>query len=139
MSLFRYFGEQGQEHKGTLFWSEANPGHYPLRSPIAPLLTREELMELTQISGDYYVEEFDLTNEQQKQRYCEIMTRAYNGWYAVIYVERQGTQRIVEWVQRYNELSPQAGHIMGLETQGDKDAFEFRALSGDAIPGAKGL
>lgn len=36
------------------------------------------------------------------------MTRAANHWYQVLFVERTGMKRIVEWVQRYGELSPAA-------------------------------
>ena len=43
MSLFRYFGEQGPEHNGNLFWSEALGRFAVSRHVLAPLLTQDEL------------------------------------------------------------------------------------------------
>jgi hypothetical protein len=111
-SLFHFFGQQGDEHAGPLFWSESNPNGFPFRGAGAPLLGRDEIDEFVETHGDFHYGEFDLNVPEQCRQYCDIMTRAYNGWYAVQYVHREDSEgrrlRIVEWVQRYNELSPAA-------------------------------
>lgn len=140
MSLFHFFGAQGNEHRGPLFWSEANPDGLPFRGAGAPLLGRDEIDEFVETHGDYHYGEFDLNIPEQCQQFCEIMTRAYNGWYAVPYVHREDGNgkrlRIVEWVQRYNELSPAAqrrlmnGPAGAQVTNADRNNGWFRQASG---------
>jgi hypothetical protein len=106
MSLYRFFGEQGGEHNGRLFWSEALGG-LPYRGPMAPNLTRDELETLVEVHHDYHVEEFDLKDQEQKAAYIKVMTRVVNGWYVLHKnLEPTPTTRVLEWSQRYGELSP---------------------------------
>lgn len=71
-------------------------------------MTKDELENSVEVVSDFHVKEFDLTIEEDKKKYEEIMTRSANHWYQVVFVERNGMKRIVEWVQRYGELSPAA-------------------------------
>ena len=80
----------------------------PFRGAGAPLVTDEEFDRFVETTGDFHVNEFDLAVPEERKQYEEIMTKAFNGWYVVYYVERKDLKRIVEWVQRYNELSPSA-------------------------------
>ncbi len=81
----------------------------PFRGAGAPTLTQDELVDKVGIVGDFHVEQFDLTDREQRVAYEAIMTRAHNGWYHVVHCDRsQPMIRVVEWVQRYAELSPTA-------------------------------
>lgn len=114
MSLFKHFGEQGEEiHGGRLFWSEALGG-LPFRGPFAPLLTREELERDVEIHWDFKHGMFDLSNKEEAEQYRVIMDHAVNKWYYIHCVERHWIEAekkyiiYVEWSQRYGELSPTA-------------------------------
>jgi hypothetical protein len=86
----------------------------PFRGPAAPLLTRDELENMVEIHHDYHCETFDLTDPEQKARYVHVMTRVVNGWYIVHKsTEPTPTTRILEWSQRYGELSPSAKAAIG--------------------------
>ena len=108
MSLFKFFGEQGEGHGGRLFWSVALGG-LPFRGPQAPLLTRDEVEQLVEIHHDYHVQEFDLRDEEQRRHYIRVMERVVNGWYVLHKsMEPSPMTRILEWTQRYGELAPGA-------------------------------
>jgi hypothetical protein len=106
MSLQQYFGEQGDEHKGRLFWSNAIDG-IPFRGTSVPLATQEELDTGVDTAADFHVEEFDLTKLEQREKYVWVMNRVANGWFT-LYRELCPTPmtRVLEWLQRYHELSP---------------------------------
>lgn len=114
MSLFKYFGEQDDEHRGLLYWEALPVVGLPLRNvPNAPLLNREELESSIEVSFDFRAREFDLFDKQQFDEFAKIMDKIVNGWYKLLHIHRatdQQTGRVryiyMEWVQRYAEASP---------------------------------
>lgn len=117
MSVLKYVGEQSSEHGGNLCWPGAHG--FPLRGA-APTLTQAEYEENLEVQNDFHSEEFDLSVEEQKQRYDAIMDRVVNGWYILHYKEpptRDPTtgKRIafLEWSQRYGAVAPSASHKVG--------------------------
>jgi hypothetical protein len=113
MSLFKHFGEQGDEHGGRLYWSEALGG-LPYRGPFAPTLTRDELERDVEVTWDFRNELFDLSVPEQAEKYRYVMDRSANKWFYIHVVERHWIESekkyiiYVEWSQRYGELSPTA-------------------------------
>lgn len=141
MSLFKHFGEQGEEHGGQLFWSSHLP--VPFRGPAAPTLTRDEIETQVEVHWDFYCQEFDLGQEDDREKYRWVMERAVNGWFYVHFVERwrdraRKTRLIyLEWSQRYGQLSPQAqtARSYGYATQADTNAHVQRVpLAGRQEP-----
>ena len=114
MSLWKHFGEQGNDqHGGQLFWSEALQG-IPFRGNYAPLLTRDELERDVHIQSDFRFKHFKLWENEDAEYYQWVMDRAVNGWFVVYkrewhWVEQHQSHVVyVEWSQRYGELSPVA-------------------------------
>lgn len=114
MGLMKYFGEQGDQHNGRLFWSSALDG-LPFRGNAAPVLTQEEFDTSLETHYDFHSKEFDLTDPEQQKEYVEVMDRICNGLYVEYYKaikEDQATGRVryayLEWLQQYKQLSPSA-------------------------------
>lgn len=112
MSLFKYFGEQGEAHRGKLFWSDVLDG-LPFRGDSVPLLRESEIQEYVDVQWDFCCREFDLTDEKSAEEYRYVMDRVVNGWFYLHYREyakdaQTGRVRYVylEWSQRYGQLSP---------------------------------
>ena len=113
MSLFKYFGEQSSEsHGGRLSWSSALGG-LPFRGQAPTTLRQGELEQKVEISWEFHCKEFNLSKEEDRQQYKQIMDRAVNGWYYVHFVERYREEGIrfvyVEWSQRYGQAKPGNG------------------------------
>jgi hypothetical protein len=112
-SLFKHFGEQGNEHGGRLFWS-GSLGNVPFRGAHAPTLTEDELQTQVGLSYDFNCDIFDLSDKDQRARYRWVMDRIVNRWFVLHKVERAlvAAEKTVivylEWSQRYGELSPSA-------------------------------
>ena len=109
MSLFKYFGERGGDgHGGELQWART-PGHYPFRNFNQPALTEAQL-EIIEETVDFHCRVFELWEPEQLQEYQDIRDRCANGWYRVLYIDRQmDSERkhwriYLEWVQVYEEV-----------------------------------
>src|SRR3990172_6415965 len=88
MSLLKHFGEQGNEHNGRLFWSNAL-GNVPFRGPHAPTLTQDEIETQVGVNFDFHSEIFDLADPEQHKRFDWIMDRIINRWFCVHHVDRR--------------------------------------------------
>jgi hypothetical protein len=112
VSLFKFFGEQGDLHGGRLFWSRNLP--VPFKGTHAPTLTQQELEADVAIQFEYRSEFFDLSSAEQKQKYDWVMDRVVNGMFVHHFIDRHVNHAngkvtvYIEWSQRYAQLSPQA-------------------------------
>ena len=143
MGLLKHFGEQGEEHGGRLFWSSHLPGGVPFRGSSAPTLSRDEIETSVEVQWDFYCQEFNLSAEEDREKYRWVMERAVNGWFYVHYVHRARDRKTrarlfyVEWSQRYGQLTPQAlaARSYGNASQSDPFAYVQRApLAGNQGP-----
>ncbi len=111
-SLFKFFGEQHDDHEGKLFWSKNLP--VPFRGPFAPTLTQQELESQVEVQYDFHKKFFDLTNEDDAKHYGWVMDRIVNGLFVHHVIDRHvdhAAGRVtvyIEWSQRYAQLDPKA-------------------------------
>jgi hypothetical protein len=141
MSLLKHFGEQGDEHQGRLFWSDALGG-LPFRGPFAPTLSQDEIETQVGVTFDFHAETFDLADEQQKQKYIWVMDRIVNRWFCLHHIERRliaeknTTIVYLEWSQRYGELSPATrasrsqGYVFPQQQTGHSAAVQASQFAG---------
>lgn len=122
MGMLKYFGEQGDNHGGPLFWSNTLNG-LPFRGPNAPTLRQEDLDKgAVQVVKDFHGEFFDLTDVEQNKRYHWVMDRLVNGSFCHHFIDRHvdhaaGKVTVyIEWSQRYGQLSPQAQGVSGSQS-----------------------
>jgi hypothetical protein len=144
VSLFKYFGEQGDLHGGRLFWSRNLP--VPFRGSHAPTLTNEELESQVDVQYDYRSEFFDFSKEDQKAKYDWVMDRIVNGLFTHHFIDRhvdheKGVVTVyIEWSQRYAQLSPQAkaarsqGHVLSAGSGGLQSPAWNAGLAGQQSP-----
>ena len=137
MSLFKHFGEQGDEHRGNLFWSNALNG-IPFRGPYAPTLNQEEIETQVNVTFDFKSDFFDMTKEVQLKKYQWVMDRIVNRWFMLHHVERHflpAEKTVIvylEWSQRYGELNPaaRAARSQGYALPIQSDSGVSSALAG---------
>jgi len=118
--LSRY-SDQTQSEQGRLFWGRITEDGYPFRSTSHnPALYREpEYEEKAVRVADFRNGVFDVTsaedyvaevNGQRVQvygnaRYVSVMERIINGWYALVYIDRNFSPdkrlKYVEWTEFY--------------------------------------
>lgn len=94
----------------------------PYRGSYFPM-REEEYEELTAVTNDGYANYFDITNEESRKKYQEIIDRAVNGWYMIIYksppefiVQSDGTFKIIvycEWSVPHRQLNTQRAESFG--------------------------
>jgi hypothetical protein len=93
--------------RGKVFWGRSEADGLPFRGPEAPMLTNEEYEDRLVRIHDPKNGIFDVTNEEENKRYLEIMDGLANGWYQLIYINRQFDEAkalvYVEWLESYME------------------------------------
>lgn len=131
MGANKFFGEQGPEHNGRLYWSQANLG-VPFRGNAIPLLKDSELEDSLEIHFDFHCKEFDLTNDKERNEYIKVMDRIVNGWYYLhtkTFVKDEKGRVIavyLEWSQRYTQLNPYSvTNITTLDPVKDRRIIEW--------------
>src|SRR4051812_18402431 len=72
----------GRQRDTELHFGRASLDGMPYRGK--PMLLREEeYEELTEVVSDSHVKIFDITNEEQRKEFSEIIDRCISGWYVV--------------------------------------------------------
>jgi len=144
LSLFKFFGEQGDLHGGRLFWSKNLP--VPFRGAFAPTLTQNELESEVDVQYDYHSEFFDLLDPEQKVKFDWVMDRIVNGLFTHHFVcrnvdhEKGRVTVYIEWSQKYAQLSPQAraarnqGHVISPGSSGLQSPAWQAGLAGQQHP-----
>lgn len=97
-------------HRGKkLHWGRAGEDGLPYRGAFAPLYTQDEFDERVQRVGDPHAETFDLSAQDQKTAYLNVIDGIVNGWFQCLYAKRwelpdnpYGLVRI-EWVEYFLE------------------------------------
>jgi len=93
--------------RGKVFWGRAEADGAPFRGPEAPMLTNQEYDDRLVRVHDPKNGIFDVTNEEENKKYLEIMDGLANGWYQLIYINRQFDETkslvYVEWLESYME------------------------------------
>lgn len=80
MSLIKYIDQQRSSARGPISFNRR--GDLPFRGQHA-MLREEEFEEYTDVVRDGYVELFDLSLPEHKQKLTEIVDAALNGWYSI--------------------------------------------------------
>jgi hypothetical protein len=107
-SLCRYSNVLGQGRQGDkrLFWNRVGSDGVPFRGPFAPLYTDEEYQEKVVRVVDYRNGFFDVTDDEQNQRFLLMMECCANGWFTLRHIERfwkDTTKHYAEWTEYYME------------------------------------
>jgi hypothetical protein len=102
--LLKYDGEQSKWHPGELTW----PGYKGV--PVVGGVSYSDDVAYVTLVNYFQAKTFDLTNEADKDHYCWVMDRVYNGWFLKIrdeLIKEDGKIKIyLEWVQRYLKQVP---------------------------------
>lgn len=109
-------------HRGKrLHWARAEEDGLPYRGAYAPMMTETEFEERVVKVADPHAETFDLSREEHKLAYLEVLDGVANGWFQCLYVERWHTEANVngfvriEWVEYFLEdgtRTPYVTHSM---------------------------
>lgn len=108
-SILRYAGLTTASNGAPLSWNRAEIDGLPFRGPQAPMLREDEFYENTVTVADVKVRFFDMDKPQDLADYTQVMERAANQLYTVLFIQRflNGTMKhYVEWAERYIEPRP---------------------------------
>jgi hypothetical protein len=96
--------------------------HMPYRGPYFPM-REEEYEELTEVTQDAGANYFEITSEESRLKYQEILDRAANGWYNIYYKSEphfidmpDGSFKIIiycEWGVPHRQLNTQRAESFG--------------------------
>ena len=105
--------------RGQVFWSRADRDGAPFRGQAAPMFTEEEFDEKLVRVYDPKNGVFDVTDKEENDRYLEILDGISNGWFQLVYINRQfdeGSRLVyVEWLESYMEDGSPGGAIPPLD------------------------
>jgi hypothetical protein len=121
MSLVKYFDQHGEDSggRGKLSFNRADLDGAPFRGRNHPLLKDDEYEDMAERVYDAGVEIFDMSDDEDKAKYQEIIDRIRNGWYELIYrridfiEEERRYVAYIEWASKHMELPPAAYRIGG--------------------------
>lgn len=96
----------------NLYFNRADLDGAPFRGGFAPLLKDDEYENLAHRVCDAHVEQFNLSNEEERSRYQQILDCAANQWFTILFIDRQYDKDakswvvLIEWAEWYMEISP---------------------------------
>lgn len=95
------FGDRSERHGQQLQWNRVDRDGAPFLGHM-PLVTEEEYEERavrTRIPDNGH---FDTTDPERNRAYLEILEAIVNGWYELLYIDRERAPVIyIEWVEYY--------------------------------------
>ncbi len=112
-SLVKFSNRTTSSNGDRLHWDRVRAGadNLPYRGQFAPMYREEEFEERTVRVADYRNAFFDTGDPASNKAYLEIMECCYNGWFALVHLERFWTDpaghrtkyHYVEWTEYYLE------------------------------------
>lgn len=104
-SFLKYLDIDG-EGQDKIFWGRAKADGAPFRGPKAVVLREDQYEALAERVNDAKVGTFDLAVPEQRETYKQILDRAANKWYKILFVERQFIREKKNWVVYIEWLEP---------------------------------
>jgi len=103
MSLIKY----AREARPDVHWGRVELDGFPFRGKEVPLLKEEEFADRTTKTFDAKNGTFYTGDKEQNSLYLEVMDKAANGWWSIIFIERwrnPGDNHMwiyIEWIEGY--------------------------------------
>ena len=106
-SLIKFVNRCQDNGRGKVFWHRLNEDGLPFRGASAPFFTEEEFEDRLTKVADPKNGVFDITDAEQNTRYLEILDGITNGWFQLIFINRQYDKEkklvYIEWVEYFLE------------------------------------
>lgn len=100
-----------------LYWGRVGIDGAPIKGNTGTLYKNEEFEQLSRREYDTRVAVFKLWEPEALAKYTEVLDRTANGWYKVLFVDRQFDQThgnmlvYIEWVEPYIAIDAPQGQL----------------------------
>ncbi len=100
--------DQYADRPGYLRWFQDEPYPYRMRNPQASI--QQEDFEFATLHQEFHCQTFDLTDEEDLEKYRIVSQRLLDGWYTIIDIQKKwdpdkgGMKIWMEWTQNYMEI-----------------------------------
>jgi len=105
-SIDDFFNNRSRHGGKKVFTNRIGDDGVPFRGFQPPNLREDEYDQRVVRVAEPRVEEFDMTQSKDKQRYLTVLKGAAEGYFRIIFLDRfhkGSTKHYVEWIEFYNE------------------------------------